>query len=425
MAKKAKVQGRKPLTRLILRPLAIGMLAICALLTALAAAAAYPAARDADALWLLCLLALAAFGAAAGGILLLLRYVSNRYLRPLSDAVDAVALAASGDLAGPVGPVPCASREVEVLLKAVGEMSEQSTACLAKMEDTLNRIASGDFTAKMDCSRTSECGGVCAALDGAVERLRGAIGNVRTALEQLSGPLDVLEQDAGAMEESAAGQRQVREGLLWSLERLDKQMCRRSDSAEGVSGAARSLCVRLEDYGRRQEELSQAVERIGECAAEAGKIVKAMESASFQCSVLARTAYIEAAGAGINGKGFAVVASELRMLAARSAQSAQDAAAFIEEMNRTAGEGASLAAASVREARGLTAAGGEVCRAAAGAVQTAGQMEDLRATIRQAASLDSMSEKDCAKAGHVAQTARLVKKRAGRLREALRAFKIN
>lgn len=425
MVKKTKVQGQQPLERLILRPLAMGTLTICALLTALVAAAAYPYARDAEALWLLCLLALVVFGASAGGILLLLRYVSRRYLKPLSGAVDAVALAASGDLARPVDPIPCASREVEVLLKAVGELSEQSTACLAKMEDTLHQIASGDFTAKMDCTRISECGGVCAALDGAVERLRGAIGNVRTALEQLSGPLDVLEQDAGALEESAAGQRQVREGLLWSLERLDKQMCRRGDGAESVSDAAKSLRIQLDDYGRRQEEISRAVERIGECAAEAGKIVKAMESTSFQCSVLARTAYVEAAGAGINGKGFAIVASELRMLAARSAQSAQDAAAFIDEMNRTIGESAALASASVREARSLTAAGGEVCRVAAGAAQASGQMEDLRATARQAANLDSISEKDCAKAGHVAQTARLVKNRAGRLREALRVFKIN
>ena len=199
----------------------------------------------------------------------------------------------------------------------------------------------------------------------------------------------------------------------------------RGDGAEGVSGAARELHDRLDRYGRRQRELSEAIERINECTGAAGQIVKEMEAASFRCSVLARTAYVEAAGAGVNGKGFAVVASELRVLASRSAQSAQDAAAFMEEMSRTVRESAALASASVREAGDLTVAGAEVCRKADGAAQASAQAEALQATVRQASALDSMAEKDRAKAANAAQTARLVKNRAGRLREALRAFKIN
>ena len=424
MEKKKKEEGRQPLARLVLRPLAAGMGAVCVLLTALAAAAAYPAAQAEGRLWLLCAAALAVLAASAGGVAAMLRHVARSYLAPLSRAVDEVALAASGDLTGSVEQIPCDSREVEALLKAVGELGEQSTACLVKMEDTLKRMASGDFTARVDCPRAPECGGVCAALDGAVDVLRGAIGNVRTALEQLAGPLDVLEQDAAALEEHVAGQQQARTGLMWSLERLDKQM-NRPGGTEDVSGAVNALCTRLDEYERRQAELSGAIERVHAYAGAAGQIVKAMESTSFQCSVLARTAYVEAAGAGVDGKGFAVVASELRKLASRSAQSAQSAAAFMEEMSRTIRESAALAAASAREANGLAAAGAEARRKADGADQASAQTEDLRAAVRQAATLDGLAEQDRDKAANAAQTARLVKKRAGRLREALRAFKIN
>jgi len=423
---KGKVgQGLPPLASRVLRPLAAGMLLISAFLTLLAAAAGYPAASAAGKIWLLCLLAVLVYLLSATVIFLMLRFISQKYLHPLTSAVEEITQAAAGDLTGPASPIPCTTREVESLLKAVGEISEQSTACLTKMEEALRQMAAGDFTARVDCPRIRECGGVCAVLDGAVDRLRGAIGNIRTALEQLTGPLDVLEQDAAAMEESASDQQRTRESLQRSLDRLDMQMGRRSGNVEAVQNAAQSLHDHLDDYSHRQEELSKAIERITECAGAAAEIVSAMETASFQCSVLARTAYVEAAGAGINGKGFAVVASELRMLASRSAQSAQNAAAFMEEMNRTVRESATLAAAAVREADGLTAAGADVCRRADSAAQSASWMEELHATVRDATALDGIAEKDQTRSGNVAKTARLIKNRTGRLREALQAFKIN
>lgn len=422
---KQKQTGKSPpLAGLVCRPLAAGMLAVCVFLTILAAAAAYPAAREAKALWLLFFLAVLALGASAGTVLLLLRYVSRRYLTPLSGAASAAALAASGDLTGSVSAIEPTSPETASLLQAVKDLEARSTACLKELEETLSRLADGDLTARMRCTRTAECGGVCSAMDGAAEKLRGAVGTIRTALEQLSGPLDALAEDAGALEENASGQRQVKEALLRSLERLSGQLRRRAEGAEDVSSAAGSLRARLADYDRRQEELSQAVERISECAAEADKIVKAMETASFQCSVLARTAYVEAAGAGVNGKGFAIVASELRMLASRSAQSAQDAAAFMEEMNRTIRESAALAAAASREVRSLAAAGDAVCRRAAGVAQDAEQAEELKESVRQAASLDELTEAGLARSGHVAQSARTIKKRVGRLRDALGVFRL-
>ena len=423
-AERKRTEERRPLTALVCRPLAIGMLALCTLLTLLAAAAAWPAAREANALWLLLLLAALALGASAGTVLLLLRYVSRRYLRPLSDAATAAALAAAGDMTGDLGTITPTSPETASLLEAARGMESRSAACLTELEEALERLANGDLAAGMDCARTPECGGVCAALNGTAEKLRGTVGTIRTALEQLAGSLDALAEDAGALEENATGQKQRSDSLRRSLERLAGQLRRQAQSAEGVGAAAEALRARLSDHDRRQEELSQALERIGACAAEAGKIVKAMEAASFQCSVLARTAYVEAAGAGVNGKGFAIVASELRMLASRGAQSAQDAAAFMDEMDRTVRESAALASAASREARGLTSAGGSVCRRAIDAALEAGRAEDLKEAVRQAAALEEAVEEDLARSGRAAQNARLLKDRIGKLRGALGVFRL-
>ena len=165
------------------------------------------------------------------------------------------------------------------------------------------------------------------------------------------------------------------------------------------------------------------MDRISACAAETGTLVKDMETAAFQCSVLARTAYVEAAGAGVNGKGFAIVASELRVLASRSAQAAQAAAAVTGEVGQTIREGTALAAAVRRELQEITAGSRELCRRASEA--TGSQEQDMAGTLRQAKRLSALAREDQAAIQRNARSAQLLRERLDRLREALRALRIS
>ena len=75
------------------------------------------------------------------------------------------------------------------------------------------------------------------------------------------------------------------------------------------------------------EETTQAILAIQESAQRINEVTEVVEGLSFQTSILAINAAVEAARAGDAGKGFAIVAQEVRSLAMRSNEAAKMIAA--------------------------------------------------------------------------------------------------
>ena len=414
------------LTGRVFRPLAAGALILCALLTALAFAVVYLYAQGEARIGWLISAAVGIFALTGGGSVCLIRLICRRYLDPVTQAAAVVAQVAEGDHSASLSGIPRTSGETAALLHAAEDLGTHSADCLLELENVLHRMADGDLTARLPCGRGAECGGACGALDGMSQKLRGGIGSVRSALDQMAGQLDELERDVQRLSQSGQSRRQDRDAMARSLERLTKNYHSRAEGAQVIRGDAEDLCYRLTEYEKRIDALTSAVERISDCAVEAGNIVKTMESTAFQCSVLARTAYVEAAGAGVNGKGFAVVASEMRVLASRSAQAAQDAAALMAEMGCAIREGSDLASEASRELQGVSDGGRQLCRRTAGAVEAARDTaREGQDAVYQAVSLASAAEEDQLLAARAAVSATILRDRAARLREALRVFQLS
>ncbi|WP_300532518.1 globin-coupled sensor protein [Maricaulis sp.] len=161
-----------------------------------------------------------------------------------------------------------------------------------------------------------------------------------------------------------------------------------SDTATQSSSASQSAQVTVETM----TQLAAAADKIGE-------IVTLIEAVAEQTNLLALNATIEAARAGEAGKGFAVVASEVKALASQTGKATEDISRQIAGMQETVGRavreidsvstsiedvsatGASISAAVEEQ----NAATGEISRSAEMTASAAAELDTLISSVGEGA----------------------------------------
>jgi methyl-accepting chemotaxis protein len=156
-----------------------------------------------------------------------------------------------------------------------------------------------------------------AAVQLAVDVLLANANGLSLRIETLS---QRIRQQAAAFEQTAAS--------IEQLTATTRQTADNASQANQLAGAMRELAVRGGDVVTRAVEAMHAIDR---SSGKITEIVGAIDEIAFQTGLLALNAAVEAARAGEQGKGFAVVAAEVRTLAQRSAESAQQIKALIQD----------------------------------------------------------------------------------------------
>ncbi len=158
-----------------------------------------------------------------------------------------------------------------------------------------------------------------------VTKLRESASMASTAIEQIAASASRVAQSsssqAAAIEETSASVNEIYGGA-------------KSNAESSVKGSEKMKEFQrtVTDAGNKMKELGEAMKNIAEASEKTNSIIKIIDEIAFQTNLLALNAAVEAARAGEAGAGFAVVADEVRNLAQRTAESAKNTQALIEDI---------------------------------------------------------------------------------------------